>query len=140
MSKPFTFRCPEDLLAALGERAGAEGRDRSAVVLDALRAHLGLPAERSAAVASPAELAELRADQEQTRAVLHRLTDRLTALELRVGEGSSDGVGQRPTEPSSSDTVTPSPTEPPPAEVPDERPTKARRPRGTGSRTPRAKT
>lgn len=139
MSKPFTFRCPEDLLDALGKSAQAEGRDRSAVVLDALRAHLGLPAERSAALASPAELAELRAGQERTEAVLQGLTERLTALELRVGEGSSDAVGQRPTEAAPSDAVTPGPTEPGTAEPSDERPTKVRRPRGTGTRPPRAK-
>lgn len=43
MSKQFNFRCPDDLYEAIEAQASAQGVEKTAIVLQALRVQLGLP-------------------------------------------------------------------------------------------------
>ena len=120
----FTFRCPDDILAALQKRAWEPPwyGDRSAVVVDALRAYFGLSAPQGAPATTailvrPDVLADLWQRQDETTEALRALTERLATVE-NFQTKLSDDVGQRQTVPvpATSDDVGHGPTEttPPP--------------------------
>ncbi len=55
-SKIATFRLPENLIQEIRSRAEATGRDRTAVVIEALKKAFGMPASES----RPATFEELK--------------------------------------------------------------------------------
>lgn len=70
MPEMFNFRCPDDLLKAISDRAAESGESKSSVVVAALRYAFGL--------------AEYPSDAVVGKSVLQQLEQRLTELEGKL--------------------------------------------------------
>jgi predicted transcriptional regulator len=87
----FTFRCPEPIAKALRERAKAENKGRSVLMIEALERYLGMAPPASAGI-SAIEVLErigeiegrLVAQARKQEERLDRLTEEVTPLERRV--------------------------------------------------------
>jgi PAS domain S-box-containing protein len=73
-SKIATFRLPENLIQEIRSRAEATGRDRTAVVIEALKQAFGMPASES----RPATVEELRQQLNELEKKFLSLTQQLT--------------------------------------------------------------
>ncbi len=76
VSKIATFRLPENLLQEIRSRAEATGRDRTAVVIEALKQSFGLPPSEP----RPATVEELHAQLNELEKQFTTLTQQLTKL------------------------------------------------------------
>lgn len=76
VSKIATFRLPEDLIQEIRSRAEATGRDRTAVVVEALRQAFGFPPSEP----RPATVEELQGQLSELEGKFTTLTERLTQL------------------------------------------------------------
>src|SRR3712207_5404100 len=79
VSKIATFRLPENLIQEIRSRAEATGRDRTAVVVEALKQAFGMPLGEP----RPATVEEL---QQQ----LNQLEKKFTSLTQQLGEVSQE--------------------------------------------------
>ncbi|MGL4621479.1 MAG: Arc family DNA-binding protein [Chroococcidiopsis sp.] len=70
MPEMFNFRCPDDVLEAISDRAAESGESKSSVVIAALRYAF--------------ELADHPSDAVVGKSVLQQLEERLTALEGKL--------------------------------------------------------
>lgn len=70
MPEMFNFRCPDDLLSAIADRAAESGESKSSVVVAALRYAFGL--------------ADYPSDAVVAKSVLQQLEERLTKLEGKL--------------------------------------------------------
>lgn len=76
MTTPLHFRCPPDILEAIDARAKADSAGRSAVIIKALRAGLGMTIIPSEDTRLPARVAQLEA---QLAAVIVQVAELLQA-------------------------------------------------------------
>ncbi len=84
VSKIATFRLPENLIQEIRFRAEATGRDRTAVVIEALKQAFGMPISES----RPATVEELHEQLNQLEQKFTALSEQLAGLNQKAHSGS----------------------------------------------------